>query len=119
MKGYGDVISPGSTIVHDGDNSHNVLVRILNLKEEVHTTKETKGLPDKDNPMDPINKVHRYLSGFIDAHSIFSRDELQSWLNLFCFYWNNSGNEFQKAQKFIELAAKKRIKLRYRKLKKR
>lgn len=76
IKGYGDVISPGSTIVHDGDNSHNVLVEILNLNEEVHTTKETKGLPDKDNPMDPINKVHRYLSGFIDAHSSFSRDEL-------------------------------------------
>ncbi len=75
---------------------------------------ETKGMPDDENPMEPINKVHRYLAGFVGAHSGFSREELQGWLNLFCFYWNTSGNAFEKAQAFIEIAVKMRKKLRYR-----
>ncbi len=78
MKAYGSVIAPGSTIVHDGDNSHKALVGSLGLKEEIHTTKETKGLADDKNPMEPINEVHRYLAGFIGAHSGFSREPLVS-----------------------------------------
>ena len=101
-------------VVHDGDNSHKALVESLGLKEEIHTTAETKGIADDKNPMEPINEVHRYLAGFIGAHSGFSREELQGWLNLFCFYWNTCGSAFEKAQAFIELAVKKRAKLRYR-----
>lgn len=114
MKGYTDAISKGSKIIHDGDNSHKLLVELLSLSEEIHTTKETKGLSDEANPMEPINEVHRYLSGFIGAHRGFSREELRGWLNLFCFYWNTPGDVFKKAQAFIELAVKKRTKLRYR-----
>ena len=90
------------------------MVESLSLKEEIHTTRETKGLADDENPMEPINEVHRYLAGFIGAHSGFSREELQGWLNLFCFYWNTNGNAFEKAQAFIETAVKMRRKLRYR-----
>ena len=43
-----------SKSIHDGDNSHSILVDNLGLSEEVHTTKETKSLKDKENPMDPI-----------------------------------------------------------------
>ncbi|MDY3907352.1 MAG: hypothetical protein SOZ42_01705, partial [Candidatus Enterosoma sp.] len=46
------------------------------------------------------------LAGFIGAHNGFSREELQGWLNLFCFYWNTYGSAFEKAQAFIELAVK-------------
>ena len=49
----------------------------MGLASEIHTTPETKGLPDSENPMDQINRVHRYLSGFIGAHRGFLRDELQ------------------------------------------
>lgn len=118
MKAYGDAIEPGSTLIHDGDNSHDALVNALGLKETIHTTKETKGLPDDLNPMEPINEIHRYLASFMGSHGGYSREELQGWLNLFCFYWNTPGNAFQKAQAFIELAAKKRIRLRYREWKK-
>ena len=114
LKAYGSVIARGSMVVHDGDNSHKALVESLGLKEEIHTTAETKGIADDKNPMEPINEVHRYLAGFIGAHSGFSREELQGWLNLFCFYWNTCGSPFEKAQAFIELAVKKRTKLRYR-----
>ena len=40
--------------MHDRDNSHSILVDNLGLSEELHTTKETKSLKDKENPMDPI-----------------------------------------------------------------
>lgn len=118
LRAYGSVIARGSMVVHDGDNSHKALVERLGLKEEIHTTAETKGIADDKNPMEPINEVHRYLAGFIGAHNGFSRKELQGWLNLFCFYWNTCGSAFEKAQAFIELAVKKRTKLRYRDWKK-
>ncbi len=73
VRAYGKVIARGSTVVHDGDNSHKALVESLSLREKIHTTKETKGMPDDENPMEPINKVHRYLAGFFGAHSGFSR----------------------------------------------
>ena len=118
VKGYSGHIAKGSRIIHDGDNSHDALISLLGLGSEIHPTSETKGLPDQDNPMEPINEVHRYLSGFIGSHRGFSRDELQGWLNLFCFWWNTPGDAFQKAQEFIKLAAKKRTMLRYRDWKK-
>lgn len=67
LKAYGSVIARGSTVIHDGDNSHKALVEALGLKEEIHTTAETKGIADDKNPMEPINEVHRYLAGFIGA----------------------------------------------------
>ena len=71
-------------------------------------------LGGSENPMEPVNELHRYLSGFIGAHRGFSRDGLQDWLNLSYFYWNTPGAAFQKAQAFIALAVKKRKILRYR-----
>lgn len=114
VKAYGRMIAAGSKIVHDGDKSHNALVSMLSLSSEVHAASDCKGMADSENPMEPINKIHRYLSGFIGSHRGFSRGELQDWLNLFCFYWNTDGDAFQKAQAFIELAVKKRSILQYR-----
>lgn len=118
VKGYAGHIAEGSRIVHDGEKSHDALIAFLDLGSKAHPTSETKGLPDSENPMEPINKVHRYLSGFIGSHRGFSRDELQGWLNLFCFWWNTPGDAFRKAQEFIKLATKKRVMMRYREWKK-
>lgn len=118
VKGYAGHIAEGSRVIHDGDNSHDALIAFLGLGSEVHPTSETKGLADSENPMEPINEVHRYLSGFIGSHRGFSRDGLQGWLNLFCFWWNTPGDAFVKAQEFIKLAAKKRVIMRYRDWKK-
>ena len=35
---------------------------------EAHPTRETKGLPDSENPMEGINSVHRHLKGFLAEH---------------------------------------------------
>ena len=114
VKGYAAHIAEGTRVIHDGDNSHDALIAALALGSEVHPTAETKGLPDSENPMEPINEVHRYLSGFIGSHRGFDRSELQGWLNMFCFWWNTPGDAFQKAQEFIKLAVKKRVMMRYR-----
>lgn len=101
-------------VIHDGDKSRNALIEAMGLSSEAHGTGEAKGLADSENPMEPVNEIHRYLSGFAGSHRGFSRDGLQDWLNLFYFYWNTPGDAFQKAQAFIELAVKKRKILRYR-----
>ena len=82
LRAYGSIIARGSMVVLDDDNLHKALVESLGLKEEIHTTTETKGIADDKNPMEPINEVHRYLAGFIGAHNGFSREELQGWPNL-------------------------------------
>lgn len=57
-EAFGSHISPGSLLIHDGDNFYPVIVEKLQLTEEVHTTKETKGLKDKDNP---LLRLMRYM----------------------------------------------------------
>lgn len=95
-------------MIDDDEVAHSLLASRFDLIRETHPTKETKGIADDKNPMEPINEVNCYLAGFIGAHNVFSREELQGWLNLFCFYWNTYGSAFKKAQAFIELAVKKR-----------
>ena len=52
-ESFSSHIKEGSKLIHDGDNSYSILVDNLGLSEEVHPTKETKSLKDKENPMDP------------------------------------------------------------------
>lgn len=113
-KAYCPHIAEGSSLIHDGEKSHDAVVSLLSLGSTVYKADETKGLADDENPMEPINKVHRYLKGFLRAHRGYSRDDLQNWLNLFCFMWNEKGSAAKKAQAFIELAVRKRVILRYR-----
>ena len=114
VAGYGEMIAEGSKIIHDGGKPRNALIEAMGLSSEVHGTDEAKGLADSENPMEPVNEIRRYLSGFVGSHRGFSRDGLQDWLNLFYFYRNTPGDAFQKAQAFIELAVEKRKILRYR-----
>lgn len=100
-------------MIDDDEVAHSLLTSRFDLIRETHLTKETKGIADDKNPMEPINEVNRYLAGFIGAPNGFSREELQEWLNLFCFYWNTYGSAFKKVQAFIELVVKKCTKLRY------
>ena len=102
---YGSAIARGSTIDHDGDNSHKALADILCLKKENCTTKETRNLSDDDNPMKPINAVHRSLKRFMRQHLAYDRDSLQDWLNLFWFiYTKRSIPMDDKVKKFLQIA---------------
>lgn len=111
---FGGRIRPGSTLVHDGDNSHSLLIERLRLESEVHTTKETKGLPDAENPMDEVNDVHALLKRFLREHGGYERADLQGWCDLFWFVWSDPANRMEKAAKFIEMAVSTRKRIKFR-----
>ena len=98
-------IKNGSMLIHDGENSHRILIETFGLTEEVYTTKATHNLSDDDNPMEPINAVHRSLKRFVRQHPAYDRDDLQEWLNLFWFIYTNRGIPVDdKVKKFLQMA---------------
>ena len=111
---YWSHIKPGSTLIHDGENSHTILIEHLKLNSIVYTTKDTKGLEDKDNPLDPINKRHALLKRFIKMHGGYNRENMQDWLNLFWFIANGPEDKYDKVAKFIDMALKSNNVVRYR-----
>ena len=114
-ESFSSHIKEGSKLIHDGENSHSLLVDNLNLSEEIHTTKETRGLKDKENPMDSINKQHAMLKKFLRAHSGFDRDDLQDYLNFFSFIASNPDQEtLEKVKNLLELVFYNPKILRYR-----
>ena len=114
-ESFSSHIKEGSKLIHDGENSHSLLVDKLNLSEEIHTTKETRGLKDKENPMDSINKQHAMLKKFLRAHSGFDRDDLQDYLNFFSFIASNPDQEtLEKVKNLLELVFYNPKILRYR-----
>ena len=76
-------IAEGST-----EKTHKKLVEKLNLKSVSYSSSELKGLADSENPLNPVNRIHCLLKMFLNAHSGFSRDDLQSYLNLYSFVIN-------------------------------
>ena len=111
---YSGVLSGARKVIHDGEKAHDAVLERLGCRSVVIDPRAWKGKPDKCNPMEPVNEVHRYLKGFLRCHRGYSRRNLQDWLNLFCFIWNEGGTKAQKAQKFIEKAIKKKALLRFR-----
>ena len=111
---FKDHIKPGSVLVHDGDNSHSKLIRELGLVSEVHPAKETKGLDDKDNPMDKINDVHCLLKRFLREHGGYARADLQGWIDLFWFIWSDPPSRYEKVERFLQMAVSGKKIIRYR-----
>lgn len=116
VKTFIDHISPGATLIHDGEYSHNDLVKELELKSETHTIKETKGLADKDNPLNPVNQAHNKLKKFLNSHSGFNRDDLQNYLNLFAFANNPPSDPLEKVELLLQMAFLQKKTLKYRDL---
>jgi len=111
---FKDHIVPGSTLIHDKEGAHTKLVKKLSLVSKAHLSKELKGLPDKDNPMYPVNHAHAILMRFLHAHSSFVRSDLQGYLDLFAFVTNPPGDMLEKVDLVIEMAFKNPKLLRYR-----
>ena len=105
LKAFEGHVKNGSVLIHDGENSHKILTEAFGLTEEVHTTRETQNLSDDDNPMEPINAVHRSLKRFMREHPAYDRDDLQDWLNLFWFIYTNRGIPMDdKVKKLLQMA---------------
>lgn len=115
LKVFSGHIKNGSTLIHDGENSHGMLVEAFGLSEEIHASGETRGLPGKNNPMEPINSIHRGLKKFMRQHPSYDRGGLQNWLNLFWFIFTNRSESMDDAvKKFLQMAVLTRRVVRYR-----
>ena len=65
---------------YDGDHSHRLAVSELGLRDHVHYPDYGLG---KEDPMEPVNALHSYLSRFLTQLLGFDRDDSLDWVNLF------------------------------------
>jgi len=107
-------IAPGSTLIHDKESAHRKLVEKLSLKSVAYDSKELRKLPDRDNPLNPVNRVHAILKAFLNSHGGFDRKYIQDYLNLFAFVSNPPQEMLEKVELVINLAFQNPKLLRYR-----
>lgn len=111
---FKDHIAPGSTLIHDKENTHKKLVEKLSLKSVCYSSKELRGLADSENPLEPVNRVHCLLKMFLNAHSGFSRSDLKGYLDLYSFVINEPKDHLEKVEKIIKMVFENPKSLRYR-----
>lgn len=114
LEAFGKHITEGSTLIHDKEKAHEILVSQLSLSSIAYDSKDLKGMDDDANPLDPVNELCRLLKLFLRAHSGFIRDDLQGYLNLFHVIMNPPENKYEKVKKILELGLEKSVLLRYR-----
>jgi transposase-like protein len=114
FEDFKDHIEPGSVLFHDEEAAHTKLVNMLSLKSVTFNSKELKGLPDNENPMNPVNRVHFILKAFLNAHSGFNRKDIQGYLNLFAFISNPPNDLLEKVDLIVNLGFRNPKLLRYR-----
>lgn len=107
-------IASGSTLIHDKEKTHRLLLETLDLKNVSYAADQLKGVADQDNPLDPVNRRHYLLKKFLNAHSGFNRDDLQGYLNLFAFVMNPPKSPLEKVDIILNLAFNSPKSLRYR-----
>lgn len=67
---FGGRIERGSTLVHDLYPSHSVLVERLGLASEAHNAGLLKDVPDRLNPLDPVNRACFVLKLLLRARGL-------------------------------------------------
>lgn len=107
-------IIEGSTLYHDDEKSHSILVDKLKLNNISFSSKELKGLKDKDNPLYPVNHTHFLIKKFMKEHGGYNRDSLQDYMNLISFILNKPDNRYEKLIEFIKLAVCTHKRMTYR-----
>lgn len=114
LKAFKDHIGKRSTLIHDEEQSHNILVETLDLKSRSYNSAYLKTLDDKHNPLNRINRYCNLLKKFLNSHPGFDRDELQDYLNLFSFMMNAPYNKLEKVKILLDKAlnSSKRITFR-------
>lgn len=107
-------IAKGSHLIHDKEKSHKVLVEELELTDESYNAKKLDKLPDRVNPLAKINHQCYLLKDFLNAHPGFNREEIQCYLDLFCFMQNPPYDRLEKVEILIRAIVYTRITLKYR-----
>ena len=113
-EAYGSHIAPGSTLVHDRENSHSVLVARLGLASVPYRSSDLKGLNDRDNPLAGVNHMCFLVKEFLHRHSGFDRDGIDDWLNLFSVIVNPPADTLSKVAYVLDRAMVTPVSLRYR-----
>jgi len=114
FEALGSHIERGATLHHDKEAAHAKLIQELELNSIAYASRDLRGLPDKDNPMNPVNRAHAILKMFLSAHSSFVRQEMQGYLNLFAFVSNPPVDLLEKVELIIKTAFADPKSLRYR-----
>lgn len=109
-------IEKGSRLIHDDEKSHILLVEKLDLIDESYKSIWLKKQDDKNNPLRPINHQCDLIRQFLNTHSGFDREDLQDYLNLYCFMNSKPSNKLEKVSILLELALKTKVTLKYREL---
>ena len=109
-----DRIMPKSTLIHDRESAHKKLIKGLGLESITYSSKDLKGLLDKDNPLYPVNRAHAILKMFLNSHSGFKREDIQGYLNLFALVTNPPDDMLAKVELVINTAFRNPKSLRYR-----
>lgn len=111
---YGAHIAPGSTLVHDRENAHSVLVERLGLESVSYRAADLRGLPDEANPLARVNHLHFLLKEFLRRHSGFDRDAIGGWLDLFSVIVNPPEDRLEKVAMVLDRAMSVPVSLSYR-----
>ena len=111
---YGKHIKNNSTLIHDKERSHKILIKKNCLHDKSFYAAEVKKLPNSKNPLYPVNKVHSFLKRFLNNHKGLDKNKIQDWLNLFCFIWNTPGDKDDKTLEFLKLALSFKNRTKYR-----
>ena len=111
---FGTRIAPGSTLVHDLEHSHRILVSRLRLQSEAHNAKACQGLPDDQNPLRMIDEECGLLKKFLRLHGSFRTSDIQGWLDA-CWVSRNVGSSMtERVAWVLDRAMRCRTTLRYR-----
>jgi hypothetical protein len=111
---FRDHIQEGSRIEHDMEKAPKPLVEALQLRSVAYNSLDLKSLPDKENPLDPINSSCRELKTFLNPHKSFHRENLIDYLNLFSFIYNPPLNPHEKIKLILNLILEMPKTLTYR-----
>ena len=103
-EAYGSHIAEGSTLSHDKERSHSVLVERLSWESVEYDAREISRMPDKENPLREVNRLCFLLETFLNSHSGFDRDDLPGWLELFHAMMNGSEDKMGKAARVLDRA---------------
>ena len=114
LKTFEDHIAPGSTLIHDLDPSHNLLIKRLGLFSQAYKASSLKKLPDDQNPLQTINERHSRLKRLLKSHIGFDRKYMPNFLDLFAFASNPPNDDLEKVELFIRRAIMLRKALKYR-----
>lgn len=109
-----DHIQKGSTLMHDKERCHDILIKPLELTSFSYNSAECKKLKDKDNPLQPINDQCNLLKKFLNSHRGFSREYLQDYLNLYAFMNNPPYDKLEKIEYLINYVTNNVKTIRYR-----